>query len=227
MQQTGSLMRDREPRGESYAVQQANIKLMDREVGFHGSDGQCLGALEEKLEQLGLYVCNPDTWGRVSMLRKGTHWVASNETFAGTTFSVEARTPEQIAEKIARLPQKELRVTFGLWYQPAGEPNPYRGNPSALRNHTMDSSGVQAILGDSNDPDTHDRQRPSGRRAIQTQDHMWQATEPSPVYSAVEAGTGWSQSGRKHFDPNAGMGKELNFNSQGGRRYIGTVDHLS
>jgi len=172
-----------------------------------------------------MFVFDEGKWAtEVIVEPRGCHWVVEALTQTMKSVSREGPTAKLIAEKLAMMPNSELRY-FGLRFAGPNDPKPIRREKHATEkeNRSFVSPGVQ----DSMSRDCQKglqtmssiRKHPSDpqRRYISSgQDHF--------LGERVEAGDRPGTHGHAKDDDFDDMGLERGMGK--GRRFIGTKDHL-
>lgn len=193
-------------------------------------------SIREWLEvQFAMDVHNEERWRtEVCCTTRGSHWVIEALTEKKQTISREGPTAMKIAEKLSMMPQHELKY-FAVRFRPPTGPEQKAGpavrskqTPSSGYNWTMNSPGVNSIMG-----------KPGGERGAP---EFFSAARKDPL---VQVQRRYIASGQDHFDEGgqairmdsrgrAPEGKPLDDDFSGGiergighgKRYIGAADHI-
>lgn len=88
----------------------------------------------------GVAVADQSKWDQVSLVKHGSYWSVQAVNHRGQSLAREGPTARAAAEKLASLPQAELRH-FGLLFQPTSSQEMSRDNPS------LQSPGVHHVFG--------------------------------------------------------------------------------
>lgn len=95
-------------------------------------------------EDYGVEVTNEERWAKAAVFRHGCHWKFEALTDQSVALSREARTPQQIAQKLSMSPVHDMRV-FGLL--PGGQPAPPRGEQSRRQQDQPPASNARKVKG--------------------------------------------------------------------------------